>query len=1248
MRVMGRDVQRNEASFLWRILGLAVVLAAFLATGPAVRGQVLYGTLTGEVTDPTGADIPNAKVTVTNQANGESRSATTAGHGEYLVPDLEAGPYTVTVAPIGSFGGYTQKNVAVEVNSVVRVNVQLQPASVNAEVTVTSGAPILQTETAEVNHQISQAQIASLPISSSQGRNYQALYTLVPGAANVVEQNSTASNPSRAMSLNVNGVEDMSNTTRIDGAVNTYGWLPYLVAYVPPADSIQTVNITTNSFNAEQGVAGGASVNVITKSGTNTLHGSLWEYNQLFNTNARPYTSAPPPAAVPKNIFNEFGFSIGGPVYIPKVLRGRDKLFFFQDFQRTTRRQLITGLQTVPDTNMLTGNFSETTGLTGAADTLLYDPQPGGIPVTGPTAVGGYLLPQYRTTTFLSEYGCNCIPASRQFPGSTKMLALLQPISTKAGTPTTAQLQAQLANDYNGSGTLAYNRNESDSKITYNPSDKTSIFGRYSIEPFTVSDPQELGAAGGGTFDGGQPGLGAGRIQNVGLGVTHVITNNLVIDADGGYTRQVTGAQSAIDIADGDFGLNVLGIPGTNGIGPNYVGQPLLAFTGFSSMGNANGANPFLFRDNQFTGDVNVTWTRGRHTTKYGFTYYHFLLNHFQPTSGSGINHPSGGFQFQGGMTVSTASGSPTTAPNAYTSLADFLLGLPNNGTSAAIAKPSQITNPNSLRWTELAGYAQDQWTMTPKLTVDYGVRYENYPAIYRDRPGVARMDPTLPQTANVEIGGINGNPKGAGYSDSWYFAPRLGLAYRINDRLVVRTGAGLTSDPDSMRFLRDAFPEDLAPTYSGTATDTIAVNPTTGTALPLSVGIPIQTIPTFPSGFASLPVSGGTNTAPKNYRRGYIESWNLFVEQDLGNRFVANIGYVGTHAVRELFGYTLNAAPLPSGASICMPNGQYNPSTGLTGGCNFAANELVNINAGCNATSVGGYLCYNTGGITWNAPSQSAMYNGLQAQLSRNAGRLAQFGVVYTWSHAIDFEDNGAGSGSEGVKFSLPQYFILNRADAGYDRTNNLQIWGIYHLPFGRDQRWANQGIAEAILGGFQLNGQISHVSGAPFSVSPSVNNINDPGNTEYADLVAPYHQLGGHSRTAKVNGVAQSPVSGGVAWFDPTSFANPVEPQYSNPSGAGYVACSVPSCMVAPHFGNTHRNEFRGPGVSYVNASLFRGFHVYRESEFQVRVEAFNLFNHPQLTSNPNVTVGGGTFGYITSFGNTRSLQFSGRFNF
>jgi Carboxypeptidase regulatory-like domain/TonB dependent receptor len=1221
----------------WRVLRswlLATALILTLLGAVTTKAQVLYGTLTGRITDQTGAVVPNVTVTITSQDTGAVRTATSSEQGDYRVTNLLPGSYTLSLAQSG-FADFTQKNIVLEINREVRVDAILQPAGTTQVVTVTGAAQTLQTETAEVNHEISEQQISALPVTSSQGRNYQSLYTLIPGAAAVQEQNSTASNPSRAMSLNVNGVEDMSNTTRIDGAVNTYGWLPYLVAYVPPADAIQTVNIVTNSFNAEQGVAGGASINVITKSGTRDLHGSLWEYYQDAAISARPYTATQlVQPTVPKNIFNEFGFSVGGPVYIPKLITGRDKLFFFQDFERVTRRQLITGTQTVPTTAMLGGDFSAVTSGVGSGSTILYDPQPGG---TGP------YLPFGSRPTFLSEYGCNCIPAARQSQAAATMLGLLAPISS---TITNPNYSSQLANDYLGSGTLGYNRNSADTRIDYLPNDRTTLFGKYSIEPFSITDPQALGAAGGGTFDGGQPGAASGRIQNVGFGTSHAFSSNVVIDADFGYTRQVTGAQSTIDLAAGNFGLDVLHIPGTNGTGTNYAGQPTFAFgnvtsqgasSAFSSLGNSSGASPFLFRDNQFTGDVNLSWTKSKHAMKYGFTYYHFDLNHFQPSSGGGVSSPRGGFQFQGGMTTNSAAGITI-----YNTLADFILGLPNNGTGIAVAKETQLTDPNSLRWSEFAGYAQDQWKVTPSLTITYGLRYEYYPAPYRDHTGVYRLDPNLPQSGNVIVGGVNGQPQNAGYDMGWgTIFPRLGIAYRVNDRWVVRTGGGITSDPDSLRFLRDAYPEDLSPTYGGTATGTVAIDPTTGTPLTLTNGIPAPVFPDFSSGFASLPVSGSTNTAPADYRRGYIESWNLFVQGDIGWKMVANIGYVGTRVVRQLSGYTLNAAPLPSGNTVCMANGQYNPSspyfTNALGSnpCNFAANEIINIQH----CSGGSAVCYNTGGITMNAPIFSANYNGMQAQLTRNAGRSSQWGLVYTWSKAMDDEDNGAGSGSAGTAFSYPAYFGLNRGVAGYDRKNNLQFWGIYTLPFGNGQKWVNQGIPAAIVGGFQLNGQLSHISGQPFSVSPSASSINSPGNTQYAQLVAPYHQLGGHNRSPG-NGA----VSGGKAWFDPTSFANPTEPVYT--------PTQTPSEIASPTFSNTGRDSFRGPGQTYINASIFRDFHVWRESAFQIRFEAFNVLNHPILT-NPNTTVGGGTFGYITTFGTTspaapRVLQFSGRFNF
>lgn len=1275
-----------------------VALVALLFGGIAAHAQILYGSVTGTVTDKTGAVIPNVTVIITNQQTGEVRSERAGGQGVYNVLDVLPGVYTLSINPMGNFGGFKQKDIQLEVNRQVRVDVVLQPASVSTQVMVTEAPAALQTETAEVNSELSHTQISQLPLTSSAGRNFEALYTLIPGGASVKEQNSTASNPSRAMSVNVNGMSMNGNTTRIDGAVNYYGWLPYLIAYIPPADSIENVSITTNDFTAEQGQAGGASIKVTTKSGGHDFHGEAWEYYQSAGLNARSYTATvaantsaiDPNGAVLRNVFNEFGGNVGGPVYIPKLVTGKKKLFFFDNWERTTRRQLIgNGVTlTIPDSNMIAGNFSETANPSLTAPTILYDPQPqaagwegqvsptlcpvvtSGFAGLGPddpgNRVGGYLKPNCRPS-FSSEYGTNnTIPASRLPAASAAMVMMadLAPIAQSIGTPTVTMLNNKMANDYTGSAPATSNKTSNDAKITYIPSDNTQIFGKYSVEPFQVNDPQELGAAGGGTFDGGQPGAGHGRLQNVGMGVSHVINANLVVDADFGYTRQISGAESTLDLSLGNYGLNTLHIPGTNlaGNDPDYYGQPIFSTnSGFSSLGNSNTANPFFFRDNQFTGDVNVSYVKARHQFKTGFTYYHFDLNHFQPTTGGGVSNVHGGFLFAGGM---TCGGAATCTVNAYNDLADMLLGLPNNSAgTAAIQKAQQIYDPNALRWTELGVYAQDQWTVTPRLTITYGVRFERYPAPYRDHTGISEVYLNRPQSSNVEIGGIMGNPKNAGVDMGYgFFAPRVGFAYRLDNKTVIRTGAGMTVDPDSERALRDEYPFDLAPNYySPNGAGTIAEDPANGgAAMAISTcgvstgagcyGIPIPVAPNYSSGYLALPVAQGTNALWPNFRRGYIESWNLFVQRDMGLGFVANVGYVGDLFVRQQSNVSpYNAAPLPSASTPCMANGQWNTTlTNQTGSCTGSGQPGTNINQIINwqnAAATGNWTnagLYNTGGITMNGPIFSANYNALQTQLTRNAGQNTSLGVVYTYSHAFNYADNGSGTGSTGPAFAYPAYYKMNRASANQDQKHNLQIWGLYGLPFGYGQKWANSnGVLSEIVGGWRMAGQFSYFGGLPFSVTAASNTLNAPGSTLYAQLVAPYQLEKGHERTPGVTNV-----SGGKPWFNPASFANPVEPVF----GAANTA------NASPVFANTHRNQFRGPGSSVLNANIYKGFRVYHESEFKAGVEVFNVFNHAILNlNNPNATVGGGTFGYITAFGppysqtaGARSLQFSGKYNF
>jgi hypothetical protein len=1270
-------------SCVTRTFAAMIAFAAMLLAGSSASAQVLYGSITGTVTDRSGAVIPNAAVTITNQGTGEVRTEKASAEGIYNFLDVLPGTYTLSVAQQGSFAGSAQKDVALIVNQQLRIDISLQPATVATQVTVTEAPPELQTETAEVDSDINQTQISELPITSSKGRNYEELYTLIPGAAQVQEKNSIGGNPSRALSVNVNGNSYNGNTTRIDGAIDYYGWLPYLIAYVTPADAVETVTVTTDDFNAEQGQAGGASIRVTTKSGGHDFHGGGWWYYQDAALNSRAYLNTPQvQPTIPKNINQEFGGNIGGPVYIPRILTGRKKLFFFTNFDRITERQLASAPETIPDALMNSGNFSETLNVmaNGApAPVVLYDPQPQApgwegqvnpalCPNPDNSYTNGYLQYQCRPS-FTAEYAesgstVNTIPGSRISLAGGIMMQDLAAISSKISTPSATTLNRVMQNDYQATSTVAYSRNASDTKINFIPSENTQIYGKYGITPYTDVDPQVLGntpckgtppfttaCAGGPAADGGQVGNIGGRGQNAGLGFSHVFNQNLVLDADGGWTRLLTYAQSTLDLALGDYGLNTLKIPGTNGAGPNYDGIPGFYFgpsnaLTFTGLGNNQGANPFEFRDNQFTGDVNLSYLHGHHAFKIGYTYYHFDLNHFQPTSGGQPNTPRGGFTFAGGMTC----GSPTSATAAsctidgYNDLADFLLGLPNNGANQAIGDPSQVFNPNALRWSEDGLYVQDTWNVNSKLTLTYGLRYEVYPAPYRDHTGASVLLPQLPQSANVEVGGINGNPRSAGIGAGWgQIVPRLGIAYRLDDKTVIRTGFGLTTDPDSMRYLRDSFPEDLAPSYAGTGNFTIAVDPANGNApMNLTYGIPntAKLAPNYKTGFASLPVAGSTNTVPQNFRRGYNESWNLVVQRTLPAGFVGTVGYVGDHFVRQQVNINyLNAGNFPTSSSPCMPNGQFSPTSGYTGACSFAANQTINIGAPCPVTATGTAqgTCYNTGGITFDMPLWSSGYNGLQTQLTRNAGKNSSLGVVYTYSHAIDYEDNGAGSGSGGTAFSYPAFYRFNRGSAGFDEKHNLQVWGVYSLPFGPGQMWLNHGLVGDVIGGWQLSGQFSHYSGFPFSISANSNTIGGftPGfGATYAQMSGPYKQLGGHAQSAS------SPVSGGKAWFDTSIFSNPVE------------------SAAAPVIPNTGRNEFRGPGNTQTNASLVKNFHIWREAEFQFRFEAFNLFNHPWLNA-PNTTFGSGTFGYITNFNafnvaafgtnaGSRQMQFSGRVNF
>jgi hypothetical protein len=740
------EVKRRASSNWMRSAFVLALFALLISWGvPAAKAQVLYGGLTGNVTDSSGAILPGAQVTAVSTQTGVSYNQATDAAGIYRFPALLPGTYKVTITAQG-FSRQETAGVPVGANEIQRVNAELKPATSNQEVTVTTAPPTLQTDSADVHTDISARDIATLPIMGSQGGNFQELLRTIPGAGLTAETNSLSGNPQRSINTNVNGMSQQSVNTRIDGAQDGYPWLPSNVAYVPPSTAIENVNVVSNSFNAEQGNAGGAAVNLQLKSGTNRFHGEAHIYHTDQNFAARNWfqTDITKFPKKNRNNQNQFGGSIGGPIK-------RDKLFFFADYERTTQRNLAgPDTRTLPTQAMINGDFR------GLA--TIYDPRTG-------TATGANKQP-------ISCNGVQNVVCPGQIdPASAAMIKLLQPVIGQEFVTGNDQ------NNWIGSGTALFNKDNADGKVTYVASQATMLFGRYSFSKTLAFDPPLLGAADGDATNGGQLGNAPGLVQQVGLGATHTFTPNLLFDWNFGFTRQRLG--STFDLTSAK-GLNDLGIPGTNNVGapgdPSlYYGLPGFIFpTGLApnntsttigaALGNAQPANPFVFRDQQFVTGANMSWNRGKHAFRGGFEWDHSQLNHFQPQGGT-FQQPRGAFAFNGYATSNFG-----TTPNWYNSWADFLLGLPNT-----TGKARALFNPNALRWSTWAGYLQDRFQVTQRLTLTAGIRWELYPFGYADNGKGLRYFNL--QTGQVQLGGYGNVPRNDGI-DTGYgnFLPRLVL----------------------------------------------------------------------------------------------------------------------------------------------------------------------------------------------------------------------------------------------------------------------------------------------------------------------------------------------------------------------------------------------------------------------------------------------------------------------------------------
>ena len=730
------------------LLLLAVLIAASASSASA---QTLYGSLVGNITDPSGAAVPGATVVVTNPDTGFTRQATTDERGAYQFANLLPGRYDLKVAA-KSFAALAEAGIAVSPNAVVRIDGRLELATTSEAVTVTASGATLQTDRADVRTEMGAQQVRDLPISGQ--RNYTALAKLVAGISPPKMQHSIVSNPQENLVTNVNGGDDERNNTRVDGASSSHVWLPRLSLYAPPLEAIESVNFVTNSMDAEQGISGGSVVSVTTKSGTNEFHGAAFEYNQISNLKAKNVFSTGI-AKTPKYIQNQFGGAVGGPIR-------KNKLFFFLNAEGTMRRWNASRWVTIPTAEQRAGDFRP-------FGTTIYDPLTG-----NPNGAGRLPIAD------------NIIPLSRQSPTARTMNTWLPEPTNSAWT-----------SNYYASGSSSYNRNNSDAKVNWNRSDKMTMFGRFSILNFTVWSPTPFDKASGEAIDTSQQaGHGEGRIMSAIMGATYIVSPTFLIDASIGYGRFAPGTYP-IQYGQ-NIGLDVLKLPGTNGPGIFYSGIPQFSVSGYETVGNPGSAIPFFWHDNQFQYNLNATRIVGSHNIRFGLDISREHMNHMTTESGSG---PRGGFSYTNGVTA--LNGGPT--PTNFNAFASYMLGF-----TSSLGHTIATEMPASTRAWRQGYYVRDQWQASRKLTLTLGLRYEYYPLITRAQRGIERYD--LEKNIML-LGGIGDVPEDIGVRVSrTHFAPRFGVAYRLGPRFVIRAGYGINIDPYSLaRPWRTNYPILLA-----------------------------------------------------------------------------------------------------------------------------------------------------------------------------------------------------------------------------------------------------------------------------------------------------------------------------------------------------------------------------------------------------------------------------------------------------
>jgi outer membrane receptor protein involved in Fe transport len=1210
---------RNRAFF-----GCFVVFCLVLAmSAPTSSGQAVYGGILGTVTDGQGNAVAGAKVIVTSVAKGTIEETATHDDGTYSVSHLIPDTYDVRIEATG-FKSYDVKAVLVSADSSSNVDAKMDVGSVSQSIEVTGEVPQLKIDRSDVSTTFSAQTVESIPIYN---RNFTTLQLLSPGNAQLGWGHAASENPQGSQQILTQGQHFAGTGFELDGTDNQDPILGIIVIN-PNLEAINEVKITAQDYDAEFGKAIGAVVTTQTKSGTNELHGTLFDFQRSNSNFARDPLTQTPTAGVPSGNWNQFGVAAGGPIK-------KNKLFVFGDYQGLRSHVGATASDRVPTAAERTGDLSDL--LSGCATNTnpcvpIFDPYmtTDGTHSTLLLDASGQPIPL--ATSARTQFPGNVIPASRLSAQAQTLLGL---IPGSNATPTNI-----LNDNFFGSGSNVLDSNGFDIRSDFAATSKVQIFGRYSFQKFLRAGPGLFGTEVGGAALPADPSVGnfAGtsnvKNQSVAAGFDYTLSSTLLTDFRFGYMRY------HVQTAPGGVGTTPAtdaGIPGLN-LSDNFYTSGMPAFIIHTpneqdqfAFGYSLGVNqcncPLTESEHQYQFVNNWTKIQGKHTIKFGADG-RYAYNLRVPSDA----HRAGQLDFNNDITQGPTGGGA--------GLAGFLLG----DVSHFARYVSNSTNAYETQ-PRIFFYGQDTWRITPKLTLNAGLRWEIYKPESAARAGGGGFVDL--KTGEVRVAGQNGvDLNGNTSTDYKHFAPRLGIAYQVNAKTVVRIGYGRSYDIGvfgsvfghtitqnlpvlgqqdyagsgagaqdfNTAFFLNNGPASFDPTTKLTVGNCNAVTDPTGT-LTECVG---------PNGNPLLPNGVFSRARPFNNRLPTVDAWNASVQRQVTPTLTATVAYVGNKGTHTLIGdnpaYGINNRTTVGYAPGCVD--------GPSGPLNCLAGQLTPHERTPFFASYGW-----TQGIDYFGNDADNHYNSLQITVDKRFSNGLSFNSSYTFQHAVYYNNDS--------------YFNIDKKleygpNSSY-RDHVFILTQVYELPFGRGKKWGSGmgRAADFVIGGWSLNSSTNFSSGLPYT--PSISSCTQEIDTGNGAPCKP-------DLIGSVKGGARSgdPKASGY-WFETaaTPLKNQVCPSPTSPAETPATSgpWGQPDCGL---FGNVGYNSFRGPKFFNTSAALFKDFTFTERFKAQFQFQAFNVFNHVNLAL-PNTNVDGG--GGITdiAFGSQmRRLQFGLKLNF